>query len=427
MIESNTETFDPLKVKRLPISKLLKQIGPGIILTGTTIGPGLLTTAAMLGANFNYSLLWLFIPIAIMGFAFVYSSYLVSLLTDKPVIHAIRHYYGGKAAAFVGITLFISCTFFTIGNITGTGAGMHLIFGMDWKIGAIIMLIVLSLIYLSKNVYNKVEGIMSVLVFGMAIAFMYTLIDIGGPDYNQVSDGFFHWSIPAGGMLTIVGFLGSSASITTGVYGTYLAKEKGWKKENLFNGSIMADTISHIIGVVLITSIIMMVGAVVLYTTQSQIKSPADLAEMLTPTMGKRLASFVMGVALVSAAFSSITGNTTRSVVLLNAGFDKPTHFEDSSIRRNSIIILVISAIIAFTYGGSPTQLILISNVLTNIATPVAGFYMCRLILKEEIYQKFGMKRPTWIVVMYYVSYIVYVFFTVLLLSERIPKLINML
>ena len=71
MTENNknleTDGFDPSKVKKLSAKEILKRVGPGIVLTGVVIGPGNITTSAMIGANYGYSLIWLVIPILIMG------------------------------------------------------------------------------------------------------------------------------------------------------------------------------------------------------------------------------------------------------------------------------------------------------------------------------------------------------------------------
>ena len=153
--------FDPASVKKLSFGELIKKIDPGIILTGIVIGPGNITTSAMMGANYGYKMLWLLIPIILMGITFTLSSYRISIMTGLPILHAIRHYYGGIASGFCGVALFLSCFFFTLGNITGTGAGMNLIFGFDWRIGSLIMLAILAFCYLTKGVYSKVEkGIM---------------------------------------------------------------------------------------------------------------------------------------------------------------------------------------------------------------------------------------------------------------------------
>ena len=224
--------FDPDTVPTLSFGELLKRIGPGIILTGVVIGPGAITTASMLGANYGYQMLWLFIPIFIMGITFMLSCYRICMLTGMPIIHAIRHYYGKGAAAFVGICLFFSCLFFTFGNISGSGAGMNLIFGINWKVGALIMIAILLLMYFSKNTYSKVEKGVLLCIMGMIIAFYATLIASGGPAAGPFFTGITHWQFPQGSLLHSLAFISTHAAITAGVYGTYLGAEKKWKKED---------------------------------------------------------------------------------------------------------------------------------------------------------------------------------------------------
>ena len=121
---STARPFDPKSVKKLSFLDIVKRVGPGLILTGVVIGPGNITTSAMLGADYGYSMVWLVIPIAFMGITFMLATYRISMLCGMPMIDAIRHYYGNVAAGFVGLATFLSCFFFTMGNVTGTGAGM---------------------------------------------------------------------------------------------------------------------------------------------------------------------------------------------------------------------------------------------------------------------------------------------------------------
>lgn len=178
--------FDPTQVEKLSVKALLKKVGPGIILTGIVIGPGNITTSAMMGSDYGYSMMWILIPIIIMGITFTMTSYRIAIMTGMPILHAIRHYYGGAASAFCGIALFLSCFFFTLGNISGTGAGMNLMFGINWKLGALIMLAVLAFCYLTKGVYSKVEKGILICIIGMIVAFYATLVATGGPNWGQV-------------------------------------------------------------------------------------------------------------------------------------------------------------------------------------------------------------------------------------------------
>lgn len=408
--------------KRLPVKELLKRVGPSIVLTGIVIGPGAITTASMLGSNYGYAMLWLLIPIAFMGISFLLTTYRISLLTGLPAIHAIRHYYGKFAAGFVGVASFLACMFFTMGNISGTGAGMTLLFGINWKLGSIIMIAVMIYCYFAKNVYSKIEKAILLCILGMIISFYATLIGTGDFSGGAAVNGLTHWYFPSGSLALSLAFISTNSSVTTGVYGTYLGTEKKWKKEDLTNGVMTADTIAHIVEVLLISGAMVLVGAIVLHPTHEVLNSPEQLADMLVPVLGNA-ARYIMGIALLGAAFSSLLGNTQRTVVLLNAGFNRPTNLEDKSIRWESMIVLVICAVIAFSYGGSPVQLIYLSNVATAIATPVSGLFVCMLLWRKDV--NAGMKAPRVLQICMTISYGFCLILTVSALATAVPKFIN--
>ena len=413
--------FDPSKVKKLSFLEILKRIGPGIILTGVVIGPGNITTSAMIGANYGYNLIWLIIPILFMGVTFMLTSYRISMLTGMPILHAIRHYYGGVASGFCGVALFLSCLFFTLGNVSGTGAGMNLIFGINWKLGALIMLAVLMVLYFSKGVYSKVEKGIMICIVGMIVAFYATLVATGGPSWGEVGQGLTHWNIPEGSMTTALAYISTNAAVTAGIYGTYLGNEKKWKKEDLFNGAMKWDAIAHVVSVILISGAIMLVGAIVLHPQGIAIKATAQLAELLVPFLGGA-AKYVMGIALLGAGFSSLLGNTQRGMVLLSAGFNKEVSLESVIIRWGCVASLAFACIICFVYGGSPTQLIFIANIATSIATPVAGFFIMLMFWKTEV--QGGLRAPRVLQVCMTVSYCFTLVMTVSALTNYIPKLI---
>ncbi|HED1421308.1 TPA: Nramp family divalent metal transporter [Kluyvera georgiana] len=417
---SNLEQLSvSVPTKKLPFSQLIRRIGPGIVLTGVVIGPGAITTASMLGAEYGYALLWLLIPIAFMGISFMLTTYRIAMLTGMPSIEAIRHYYGSVAAGFVGVATFLACLFFTMGNISGTGAGMNLIFGLDWKIGSAIMIVVMIYCYFSKGVYSKVEKGITICIVAMIFAFYATLIGTGGPDISASVDGITHWVFPAGSFVAALGFISTNASLTTGIYGTYLGKEKKWKKDDLFNGVMVADSVAHIIGVLLISGAIIFVGAIVLFPQNISITTPTQLADLLVPSMGNA-AKYIMGIALLGAGFSSLLGNTQRGVVLLNSGFNKSTALESKAVQWGSMIVLVIAGGICYSFGGSPVQLIYLANVATAVSTPVAGLFICLMLWRKDI--NAGYKTPRVLQVCMTLSYIFCLFLTLIALVNTLPK-----
>ena len=416
-MSENNQVFGS-DIKRLPLKDLVKRIGPGLIATGIVIGPGAITTAAMLGANYGYALLWIMIPIIFMGITFMMTTNRLAIMTGMPTIHAIRKYYGPVASGVVSVATFAACLFFTMGNISGTGAGLNLITGLNWKVGSAIMLAVIVYCYFTKNVYSKVEKVITVCILGMIVSFYATLIGVGGPDWSQFGKGVVGFALPAGSLTTALAFVSTNASVTTGVYNTYLGKEKKWKKEDLFNGVMFTDALVHILSVVLISGAIILVGAIVLNPTGQKIKAPAQLAEMLVPIMGNA-ARYIMGIALLGAGFSSLLGNTQRGMVLLGAGFNRDISLESKFVRIGCILCLAFGAVVCYSYGGSPTQLIFLANLGTSVSTPVAGLFITLLIWRKDVNE--GYKTPTALRICMTISYV----FVLIMTASALIKLFS--
>ena len=389
-------------VKRLPLKDLLKRIGPGLVATGIVIGPGAVTTAAMLGADYGYSLIWLIIPIIFMGITFMMTTNWLAIVTGMPTIHAIRKYFGSVAAGVVGVAVFLACLFFTMGNISGTGAGMNLIFGINWKLGSVIMIAVVVYCYFAKNVYSKVEKIITLCILVMIVSFYATLIGVGGPDWGAFGKGLVSFEIPESSLATALAFISTNAAVTAGIYATYLGKEKKWNKEDLFNGVMFTDALVHVISVVLISGAIILVGAVVLHPQGLSITAPAQLAELLVPIMGNA-ATYIMGLAL------------------LGAGLNKDVSLESKFIRIGCLLCLAFAMVICYSYDGSPTQLILMANIATSIATPVGGLFILLLIWRKDVNE--GYKSPTALRICMTISYIFALFMTGSALQGQLPKL----
>ncbi len=419
--KQNNEAVFGADVKRLPLKDLVKRIGPGLIATGIVIGPGAVTTASMLGAHYGYALIWLVIPIIFMGITFMMVTNRLAIVTGLPSIHAIRKYYGPVAAGVVGVAVFLACLFFTMGNISGTGAGMNLIFGLDWKIGSAIMIAIVLYCYFAKNVYSKVEKLITLCIIVMILSFYITLVGVGGPDPGELAKGMFTFQVPEGSLSTALAFISTNAAITAGIYNTYLGKEKKWNKEDLFNGVMFTDALVHVISVVLISGAIILVGAIVLHPTGQSIKAPADLAEMLVPIMGVA-AKYIMGLALVGAGFSSLLASTQRGMVLLGAGFNRDVGLETKFIRIGCLVCLLVTMIICYSYGGSPTQLILMANVATSIATPVGGLFILLLLWRDDVNQ--GYKKPTALRICMTISYVFVLIMTYFGMRTYIPQVL---
>lgn len=78
--------------------------------------------------------------------------------------------------------------------------------------------------------------------------------------------------------------------------------------------------------------------------------------------------------------------------------------------------------VICYSFNGSPTQLILLANIATSIATPVGGLFIVLLIWRKDVNE--GYKAPTALRICMTISYVFVVIMTVSALSSSVPKLI---
>ena len=186
---------------------------------------------------------------------------------------------------------------------------------------------------------------------------------------------------------------------------------------------MFTDALVHVISVILISGAIILVGAVVLHPQGLSIKAPAQLAEMLVPIMGNA-ARYIMGLALVGAGFSSLLANTQRGMVLLGAGFEQDVGLESKFVRFGCLACLAFAAVVCYSYGGSPTQLILMANIATSIATPFGGLFTLLLLWRKDINE--GYKNPTALRLCMTISYVFALIMTISALSTQLPKLLKL-
>lgn len=127
-----------------------------------------------------------------------------------------------------------------------------------------------------------------------------------------------------------------------------------------------------------------------------------------------------MGLALLGAGFSSLLANTQRGMVLLGAGFNKDVSLESKFIKYGCLACLVFAMAVCYSYGGSPTQLILMANIATSVATPFGGLFVLLLVWRKDVNE--GYKAPTALRICMTISYVFVLFMTFSALSTSIPK-----
>lgn len=118
------------------ILNILKNTGPGILITAAFIGPGTVTVCLLAGNNFGFALLWTMLFATVTTIILQEMSARLGLVTGAGLSHAIRQSvhlsiirYFVFALIFTGILLGNAA--YEAGNISGTLIGIRMLAGTD--------------------------------------------------------------------------------------------------------------------------------------------------------------------------------------------------------------------------------------------------------------------------------------------------------
>ena len=135
------------KKSKLTAKDILAKTGPGIIMAAAAVGTGTVTTSAILGARYEYGMIWMVILALFMRGIYMRSAYTAQVVLGMPILDCINKFYGKALCAIAGFVCAFGCVAYEVGNFSGSGISINLLFGLDWKIGGVIM----SLVCLRKE------------------------------------------------------------------------------------------------------------------------------------------------------------------------------------------------------------------------------------------------------------------------------------
>ena len=127
---------------KLTAKDILAKTGPGIIMAAAAVGTGTVTTSAILGARYEYGMIWMVILALFMRGIYMRSAYTAQVVLGMPILDCINKFYGKALCAIAGFVCAFGCVAYEVGNFSGSGISINLLFGLDWKIGGVIMSLV---------------------------------------------------------------------------------------------------------------------------------------------------------------------------------------------------------------------------------------------------------------------------------------------
>lgn len=392
-------------VRRPPRSffDTLKQVGPGIIISGTIVGSGELIAATTLGARVGYALLWLILVSCLIKVVVQQQLGRHTIVSGDTPFQALDRVPGPRLRAswvvWAWMIMFVGVTFQVGGILGGLGQVFHLALPgvpVDFWVVAVA---VGTLALLWSGTYRSIEGVSMALVASFTFTTVLCTILLAWTPYSMswgdAADGF-KFQLPAGGLAVAFAAFGiTGVGATELIYYPYWCLEKGYARfVGRREGSaewlarargwvkvMHADTLLAMILYTLSTTAFYLLGAAVLHglgQVPAGYEMVATLSGMYTATLGPwAFYFFLLGAffVLYSTAFSATAANARVVVDFFGLVGRMELEGERRARWQRATLagLLFLHCFWYFTVG-EPVFLVILGGTAQACMLPIIGF-----------------------------------------------------
>lgn len=366
----------------------LASIAPGIFLIGYNIGTGSITTMASSGAAYGMTLIWPLLLSCIFTYFLVMFFGRYTSITGNTILSSFRRYFGTPVAIIVLASLLISEWVSCMGvmsvvtqvvqewsrPLTASGNGFNplittLIFGA-------------ILYYLFWNGKHKIfEKVLAIFVALMGLCFLLTMFMVI-PDPAEVIHGLIP-RVPnePGALLIMAGMVGTTMGAILYVVRSILVQEKGWKKED--KRLERRDAAISVSLMFILSVAVMAAAAGTLHPLGLKVENAIDMVKLMEPLAGRfAISIFVAGI--VCAGLSSLFPIILLAPWLFADFNSKPRNMRSTSSRL-LVLFGVLLGFVVPVFGGRPVLIMIVSQALAAIVTPLVLGLMLVIYNKKSI------------------------------------------
>ena len=184
-----------------------------------------------------------------------------------------------------------------------------------------------------------------------------------------------------GALLIMAGMVGTTMGAILYVVRSILVQEKGWKKENFKQER--RDAIISVSMMFILSVAVMAAAAGTLHPLGLKVDNAIDMVKLLEPLAG-RLAISVFVAGIVCAGLSSLFPIILLAPWLFADFNNKPRNMKSTSTRL-LVLFGVLLGFVVPIFGGRPVLVMIVSQALTVIATPLVLALMIILYNKRSV------------------------------------------
>ncbi|MCP1638739.1 Nramp family divalent metal transporter [Streptococcus gallinaceus] len=369
-------------------------LGPGALVAVGYMDPGNWITSVIGGASYRYSLLFVVLLSSLMAMQLQQMAGKLGIVTQQDLaqITATNLAKPFRYILFIIIELALMAT--DLAEVIGSGIALHLLFGWPLTFSICITILdVFLLLLLLKFGVQKIEALVTTLIFTILIIFLYLVI-LSKPDFQSLFRGYFpsasliesHPNTENTPLTLALGIIGA----TVMPHNLYLhsALSQTRKVDTTSTISLQKsirfmtwDSNIQLTLAFIVNSLLLILGASLFYGHSSQVSAFSQMYNALSNnrivgTIASSFLSTLFALALLaSGQNSTITGTLTGQVVMEGFLHLRLPQWLIRLITRGLALLPVL--ILSILFGSQEKildQLIVYSQVFLSVALPFSIF-----------------------------------------------------
>ncbi len=386
------------------IRETLRQLGPGLIISGSIVGSGELIATTTLGAQVGFIALWLILLSCLIKVVVQQELGRYTIATGDTTFQALDKVPGPRWrtswVVWAWMFMFVAVTFQQGGIVGGVGQAFNLAFpqlsAQTWTI----IMAASILVMLLRGKYSYIEKTTVLMVVSFTLITIACAIMIGWTPYRiewtDFVDGL-RFQLPVGGLAVAFAAFGiTGVGATELIYYPYWCLEKGYaryvgkvddsaawvERARGWIGVMQTDTLVAMLLYTLATVAFYALGASVLFT-MGEVPAGYDMVRTLSlmyiETLGPwAFYLFLLGAffVLYSTNFSATASNSRVLVDFLELIRVLRIQSEAHRLRKHRLMIAILVPLYTIWYilVGQPVLMVIIGGTAQACLLPIIGF-----------------------------------------------------
>lgn len=382
-------------------------IGAAFLMATSAIGPGFLTQTTVFTQQLMASMGFVILISVLIDIVAQLNIWQILTANNKRGSELANEVLPGSGHVLT-VLICLGGLAFNIGNISGAGLGLNILFPISVETGSIISAVIAVVLFLSKDIAKAMDLFVKVLGFVMLGLMLYVVFFAQPAMGEVVHRSIIPSTINFTSIVTLVGG-------TVGGYITFAGAHRLLENKTGIP-SLPEVKRSAVTGIILTACMRILLFLAVLGVLQqgAQLDAANPAASVFQSALGT-IGYKLFGIVLWSAAITSVVGSAFTSVSFL-----KTLHSFFEKQQRTVIISFILISTCIFLAWGKPVFILVIVGTLNGFILPFSLGLMLWIMMKKQLP---GYKHPQWLLWSGWLVVAVMLWMSIVTCINEIPKL----